>query len=282
MSDDVDILASYWTLAVGSEPHTDHEYSSVPFRERVAAAARAGFKGFGIWHADLEHTLKTLSLREMKQILDDNGMKHVELEFLTFWFVDDERRKQSDALRQFLLNAAAELGARTLKVGDFFRTPVTMPRLIDEFGQLCKEAERHGVRIGYEMMPFAYIDSLDLALQLVKGASAKNGGIFFDLWHIVKGAIPFDEVARFPLEYCAGIELNDGYIVSMPDIVEETTQYRKLCGEGQFDVKGFVSRMRKAGWNGPWGVEVLSGELRRRPIDEVAARAFKTTKEQFQ
>ena len=28
MAGDVDLLASYWTLAVGAEPHTDHEYST--------------------------------------------------------------------------------------------------------------------------------------------------------------------------------------------------------------------------------------------------------------
>jgi sugar phosphate isomerase/epimerase len=98
----------------------------------------------------------------------------------------------------------------------------------------------------------------------------------------VKLNIPYDDVARFPQQYWAGVEINDGFIRSMPNFVEETTQYRKLCGEGQFDVKGFVSKVRAAGWSGPWGIEVLSGELRRRPIDEVTERAYKTTREQFQ
>jgi sugar phosphate isomerase/epimerase len=79
MKNEVELLASYWTIAGGALPHTDKDYSPFDFEERVVAAAKAGFKGFGIWHTDIEHTLKSRSLKEMKQILGDNGMKYVEL-----------------------------------------------------------------------------------------------------------------------------------------------------------------------------------------------------------
>ena len=46
MTKQVQLLASYWTLAGGAEPHTDHEYSSYSFQQRVSAAAQAGFNGF--------------------------------------------------------------------------------------------------------------------------------------------------------------------------------------------------------------------------------------------
>jgi sugar phosphate isomerase/epimerase len=78
----VELIASYWTLAGGADPHTDHEYSVFDFKDRVEACAKAGFSGVGIWHADLLHTLKRRSPAEIKRILDDNGMKHIELEFL--------------------------------------------------------------------------------------------------------------------------------------------------------------------------------------------------------
>jgi sugar phosphate isomerase/epimerase len=283
MNADVDLLASYWTLAVGAEPHTDHEYSTVGFRERVQSAARAGFTGIGIWHADLEYTLRTHSLKEMRQILDDNGIRHVELEFLNDWFLDGEPKRLSDIRKRLLLTAAEALRARCVKVGDFIRQPCPMPRLIECFATVCRDAAEHGTRVGFEMMPFCIIDSLESARALVEGAGAKNGGIFFDLWHIVKIGIPYDDVARFPAQYIAGVELNDGFSKehSMPDPAVETTQHRQLCGEGEFDVKGFVARLRATGWKGPWGIEVLNKQLRQRPIDEVTARAHKTTIAQF-
>lgn len=283
MTTHIDLLGSYWTLAVGAEPHTDHEYSTSDFKQRVQSAAQAGFTGIGLWHADLEYTQQKYSLKEMRRILDDYGIKHVELEFLTDWFLDGEAKQRSDIQKQKLLTAAEQLRARSIKVGDFIRQPCPMPRLIERFAGLCKEAESYGTSIGFEMMPFCIIDSLESARALVEGAGAKNGGIFLDLWHIVKIGLNYDDVARFPLKYLAGVELNDGYSKahSMPDPHIETTQHRQLCGEGEFDVRGFVERLRKAGWAGPWGIEVLNEKLRWRPIDEVTTRAYNTTLAQF-
>ena len=45
MKQNVELLASYWTIAGGAMPHTDKEYSPFDFKDRVEAAARAGFKG---------------------------------------------------------------------------------------------------------------------------------------------------------------------------------------------------------------------------------------------
>lgn len=284
MTANVDLIASYWTIAVGAVPHGAQEYSSVDFKDRVEAAAKAGFKGMGIWHADLEHTLKTRSLKEMKSIFDSNGIKHIELEFLLDWWRDDERKVEADKRQKFLLTAAEALGARSVKVGDFFAQQVPMPKLIESFARVCKDADNHGTKIGFELMPeqFSMIHSVASAKALVEGAAAKNGGIFFDLWHIVKQKISYDDVARFPLNYIIGVELNDGLAKTMPDLGEETTQHRQLCGEGAFDVKGFVSRMLKAGYAGPWGIEVLNKDLRYRPIAEVTRRAYDTTIAQFE
>jgi len=53
MTKDVELLASYWTIAGGALPHTDREYSPFDFQDRVQAAAKAGFKawesGTRIW-----------------------------------------------------------------------------------------------------------------------------------------------------------------------------------------------------------------------------------------
>lgn len=275
-----DLLASYWTISAAL-PHTDREYSPFDFKDRVESAARAGFKGFGIWHADLEHILKRRSLEEMKHILDNNGIQHVELEFLTDWFLDGERKKQSDTRKRMLLTAAEALQARHLKVGDFFREKTPMPRLIEAFSSLCAEAAEHGTRIGFELMPFAMLDTLQSSLAMIEGAGASNGGIILDLWHIVKLKIPYDEVGRIPLKFLVSVELNDGTFEAPWSLHEDTINHRRLCGEGEFDIRSFIKRIQKTGYQGPWGIEVLSQELRAKPLDELTQRSFKTTAAQF-
>lgn len=276
----IELLASYWTISCGI-PHTDKEYSPFDFRDRVESAARAGFRGFGIWHADLEHVLKTRSLREMKQILDDNGITHIELEFLIDWFLEGERKKQSDIRKKLLFDAAEALRAHHVKIGDFFQEKAPMPRLIDAFAGLCAEGAERGTKVGFELMPFAMIQTLEDSLKLVEGAGAGNGGICLDTWHIVKLKIPFDRVRLIPLRYITSVELNDGTFECPWSLHEDTVNHRRFCGEGEFDVTGFISAVQDAGYDGPWGIEVLSAELRKWPLERLTTEAFRTTLAQF-
>jgi sugar phosphate isomerase/epimerase len=130
-------------------------------------------------------------------------------------------------------------------------------------------------------MPFAMIQSLETSLQLVQGAGASNGGICLDTWHIVKLKIPFDELRRIPSRYITSVELNDGTFECSWSLHEDTVNHRRLCGEGEFDIKGFIAAVQGAGYRGPWGIEVLSEELRRWPLERLTSRAFQTTMAQF-
>ena len=281
MTDDVELLASYWTIS-GGVPHTDREYSPYDFKDRVEAASRAGFRGFGIWHADLDHVREKYSLREMKQILDDHGIRHVELEFLGDWFLDGERKKQSDIRKRKLFEAAEVLRAYHVKVGDFFQEKCTPERLVESFADLCREAANHGTRIGFELMPFAMIRTLPESLAMVQGAGQPNGGIAFDMWHFAKLGISNEDVVRVPPQYIVSVELNDGTFHCPWSLHEDTINHRRFCGEGEFDVNGFIQALRKAGYKGPWGIEVLSEEWRNRPLNDVVTHAFSTTIAQFQ
>jgi sugar phosphate isomerase/epimerase len=281
MASQPDLLASYWTIS-GAFPHTDREFSPYDFRQRVEAASRAGFRGIGIWHADLEHVRRKYSLHEMKKILDDNGIRYVELEFLYDWFLDGERKKQSDIRKRMLLEAAEVLCAYHVKVGDFFQERCEPGPLAESFAALCRDAARHGTNIGFELMPFSMIRTLEDTLAMVRNAGEPNGGIAFDMWHIAKLGIPYDAIAHVPREYVISVELNDGTFQAPWDLHEDTINHRRLCGEGEFDVKGFVKCLQEVGYKGPWGIEVLSEELRKEPLEKVAPRAYATTIAQFQ
>lgn len=63
------------------------------------------------------------------------------------------------------------------------------------------------------------------------------------------------------VQYILGVELNDGNIDTKGDLHDETINHRKLCGEGEFDIGGFIDCMDGLGYDGPYGIEVLSAEL---------------------
>ena len=275
---DVELMNLYWTTA-GVFPGVA-EISPFDIRERVEAAARAGFVGIGIWHTDLEHILLHRTLREVKTILDDNGIQHLELEFLTDWFLTGARKAESDSRKKRLLEASQALDAKHIKVGDFYNTACPMPRLVEAFAALCQEAEGYGATIGFEFMASAMIDNLADARTMVETAGAGNGGLVLDLVHVVTLGITYEELGRIPLPCLVNVELNDGALPGSP--MYDPSRARRFCGEGEFDIKGFIKCLQAMGYTGPWAVEVFSQELVGWSLEELNTRAFETTMAQFE
>ena len=274
-----ELLASYWTLAGPIELHTGREWSLFDVADRVRAAANAGFRGIGLWHADLLHILEERSLRDVRTILDDCGMAHVELEFLWDWFLDpgtDERRR-SDHLRRVLLHAAGVLGARHVKVGNFAGRQVPVGLLTERFAELCAEAAEYGTSVAYEFM---YRDvtagSLDAARSVVRGAGAANGGIALDLWHVVDLGVSTAAIRELPAGTVLAAEVSDGERSRGPG-ARRSLRDRRLPGDGDFDIAGFVAAVRATGYQGPWGVELLSAGIGDVGPDELALRAYRST-----
>ena len=174
----VELLGLYWTVSGPVEVHVGREWSLFDWADRCAEARKVGFSGLGIWHADLQHVLETQSLREMKEVFDDNGLRYLELEFLMDWFLDedDERREASDEIRELLFDAAGALDAHHIKVGNIPGTPCGIPQLTERFGELCADAAQHtDAKIVYEFMPFdVNVHDLDTALAVVEGAARRQ------------------------------------------------------------------------------------------------------------
>lgn len=279
LADSVELLASYWTLAGPVELHTGREWSLFDVVDRVTAAANAGFRGLGLWHADLVHILEKRGLHELRTILDDGGMVHVELEFLWDWFLDpgtDERRR-SDQRRRALLDAAGVLGARHIKVGNFAGRQVPVGLLTERFAELCAEAAEHGTSVAYEFMyRDATAGSLEAARSVVQGAGAANGGLALDLWHVVDLDVSMSAIRELPAGTVVAAEVSDGERSPGPG-ARRSMRDRRLPGDGDFDIADFVAAVRAAGFQGPWGVELLSAVIGDVGPAELARRAYRST-----
>jgi len=275
-----ELTAAYWTTA-GRFPGAEPEYSRFGFKERVQAAARAGFCGLGIWHADLEQILQQQTLQEMKLVLAANGVKYLEVEFLVDWFMDGELKAHSDLRKKKLMIAGEALGATQIKVGDFYQRKCSLPQICDAFAALCREAAEHGTRVAFEPMAVSMINSLEDCRAMIEGSGAANGGVILDLWHVANLGIAYEEVARWPAKYLYGVEIADGSFDSSSGPAKKPIVDRRFCGEGEFDIDGFIRAVHKTGYTGPWGVEIFSQTLVSKPLDELARRAFNTAMSQF-
>ena len=280
-----DVIGLYWTISGPVEVHVGREWSLFDLRDRCAHAARVGLSGIGIWHADLEHMLETRSLADIAAVIDEYGMRNLELEFLGDWFLDpgDERRRAADKTRELVFSAAEVLPVHHIKVGNLAGTPCELPRLVEAYGELCADAATHtDAKVVYEFMPYdAVVNTLDVAIEVMEGASAPNGGLAIDSWHLGKLNLEPDDLRRIPPRWISWVELSDGPYGIAEEWLDEVINHRKLPGEGDFPIREYIRVFRELGYHGPWGVEVLSEELRNLPIDEIFDRAYEATSAQL-
>lgn len=289
--ENIELIAAYFTLAGDVYPFGPTQISPFPFRDRVEAAARAGWKGIGMIPDDVEATAAKIGHAEMKRILAANGIKYVELEFLVDWYLDGERRTKSDESRRRLLTIAETFGARNIKVGPGLGQDVNhprpeelvpdIPRMRDAFAELCRDAANHGTAVVLEIMPFGNVRTIEAGRAIVEGANQPNGGLLLDIWHMARGGIDYNDIKTIPLRFISSIELDDADDEVVGSLWNDTIHRRRLPGEGKLNPRAFIAAVQSTGYRGPWGVEILSETFRKLPLADMAKRSFETTMAQF-
>ena len=268
------LLATCWSSAGDAASDRLDLRSPLNLRERIEAASAAGFRGFGLLSADLPAAEQEYGLTGIRAMLDDNGMADLELEGIPYWWDDGPRREESDRIRHDLLRAAEVLGARQIKVTpDGDDAPWDRQRWAAKFAELAAQAQNAGTRLGIEFFPWSNIKTLHDGLQLVEDAGHAAAGVVIDAWHIERAHTPVVELASVPLHRIIGVELNDADSQVIGTLFEDTVHRRRYCGDGAFDLTGMIKALRKAGWEGPWGVEILSVEHRSLPVKDALSRA---------
>jgi sugar phosphate isomerase/epimerase len=235
-----DLIASYYTLS-GAPVGQPARFS---FDERVAAAAAAGFAAIGLAVEDYSACRdRGLSPADLRRILADCGITVAELEFLTHWWHDGEQGQRARLIEEQLYAAADTFGARHLNVGSIGGRG-TLPALevvAEQFAALCDRAARHGLLVALEFLPWSDIDDAGTAWTIVRQAGRANGGILIDSWHYFRGTADPAQVRAIPAAHFCAIQFDDADAVQVGGMLEDTTQRRRLPGEGAFD----LSRLAK-------------------------------------
>lgn len=279
-----ELLATCWTHAGDALPVAGRHLSPLDLRARADAVAAAGFTGIGFTIDDLEAARATYTLPQVKQICDDLGLVHLEVELLEDWWTTDGRRQESDRTRMSLLTAADALGAQQIKIGpDVEVDDGAVPPLTDvahwaaELHQLAAQAAAVGTRVALEPLPFSNITDFRLAAELIAAADHPAAGLVVDIWHLERGPSTLADLAEIPGDKVFVVELNDAPAPQSTDLFHDTIHHRVLCGLGTFDVRGFIETLQQIGFAGPWGVEIISEAHRERPLDEALVDAHRTT-----
>jgi sugar phosphate isomerase/epimerase len=287
-ANDPNLLANCWTHPGDVDPfpgaHGHRAWSSWSMESRAANLSKAGFDAIGLHQDDLMHVLdvefgeegdREAALERLNTVITENGIDTVELEFLTEWVHEegDPRRAQEQEVRELLLMAADILDAKHIKVGNLSGYTIPTEQLKETFDDIAGDFEETDTAVGFELFPAdPNVDTLDDALAIVE--KADNGGLFLDIWHMVKMGISYEDIGNLDSDDITAIEFNDGYVDTEMGFMEETVNLRKIPGEGEFDIQGFIDAVKSTGFDGPWGLEILSEEYRRLSMNDAYSRAY--------
>lgn len=269
---DLELIASSWTSAGAVAPLDADERSTYSIDERIATLAKTGWSGMGLNQADLAEVRNTIGFGELRRKMDAAGLRYREVEFLNDWWLADELWRDTWEL---LLDAAEAVDASFIKVGAAFDGPEEdFSYLVEPFRKLGREAARRGLRVAIEPIAFSGIDTTPKGADLIRAVGLENVGVCIDFWHVFRAGTPFNEItAAISGEQIFSVEMGDCPLASVQDLFEDTKDNRRLCGEGDFDVRGLVEAIRATGFHGPWGVEMLSREYRELPLEEALRSA---------
>jgi sugar phosphate isomerase/epimerase len=174
------------------------------------------------------------------------------------------------------------LRARQIKVGgEIHRYEWPWDQLVEAFAELCRQAAEVGTRIAFEPMPFGQINNLVLGRRLIDDAGESNGGLILDLWHMARGGIAHQSIRDLPARYVLAIEINDADEQVRGSLLDDTLDFRRVCGEGDQDVAGFIAAVLATGYAGPWGVEILAEDFRHLSLEEQVTRSYQTSMRAF-
>lgn len=279
-------------LCAGTLPY------GIPFRERIEAAAAAGFSAITLWGPDHARARREgLSDADLRRLLDDAGLTVGELDSVWTWAPGTEGVVVPDVENPDgyfsvgeaeIFRIADVVGARSITASPW--APKSAPhtsrpardraleRVAEGFAGLCDRAARHGLLVQLEFLPWTLVPDLPTATEIVRLADRPNGGIVIDAWHLFRTASDPGIVRSVAGDRIIALQLADAPAAAESDLATATLHARRLPGEGELPLVELLRVLRALDAPAPIGVEVFSDDLHRLGAREAARRAAEATR----
>jgi len=260
-----------------------------PFRDRLSAAAGAGYRAVSLWGRDYQEARdEGYSDADLVALLDDHGLAVAELDPAWWWtpgatsFSIPPELDPIDVFRfgeAELFRIGEVVGARSINAADVVGGDWGITDAAESFAGLCDRAAEHGLLVHLEWLAWSRIPDLATALEVVRLADRPNGGLNVDMWHCARAGTTAVDLRMVPGEWVLAVQVDDGPAEPEENLIEATLHRRVLPGDGAFDLHGYVGALRAIGTRAPIGVEVFSDDLHALGAAEAAARAAQATRD---
>jgi len=258
------------------------------FPDRLRAASAAGFSAISLWGRDYRAARdQGHSDADLRSMVDDHGLAVAELD-PAWWWTPGARDIQippaADPVDVFrydedeLMRIGEVFGARSINAADVLGGDWSREEGAAGFADLCDRAADHGLLVHLEWLAWSKVPDLETALEIVNLADRRNGGLNVDTWHCARTGTTADQLRALPGDRVLAIQVDDGPVVAEADLVDATLHHRRLPGEGDFELVGYLRALKEAGSRAPIGVEVFSDELHSLGADAAARLAAEATR----
>ena len=232
-------------------------------REKLAAIAKAGFKGIEIFEQDF--IADEGSPREIGDMIRDHGLEITLFQpFRDFEGLPGGLREKAFDRAKHKFDTMLELGTDLVLMCSSCHPQALggIDRAADDFAELGAIAADRGVRVGYEALAWGrHVNDHRDAWEVVRRADHPNIGLILDSFHTLSRKIDPETIRRIPGDKIFFVQLADAPLIDM-DLLYWSRHFRNMPGEGDLPVADFMRAVAATGYNDWISLEIFNDQFR--------------------
>lgn len=250
----------------------------VPFLEKVAAAAKAGYDGIEPWVRELEaHRQAGQSLRDLAKRFRDAGLKVAGAIGFARWVVNAaaERRKGVEQLKRDMATVRAAGGDKIAAPPSAATKgqSLSLDAVAERYAAILRVGADIGVTPILEVWGFSKnLSRLAEASYVLAACGRADACALPDVYHLYRGGSPFAGLGTL-----AGKAIGLFHINDYPDIPRQKVKDsdRVHPGDGVAPLADILRTLRGTGYRGMLSLELFNRDYWKKPVAEVIATGLK-------
>ncbi len=248
----------------------------------ILAASAAGFDLIEIWAAKMREFLKTRSVADLKNLLEENNLEPYSInsiEHITFRTAEDYEKIKAEC-KEFS-RIAGEINCPYVvvvpgKLPDGASEEEIIEESVRVLNELADIAEKHNVGLAFEFLGQAdcSVQTLDLDKKIIEKVNRDNVGLVIDTFHFYAGNSTFEAIETLDPKKLFVFHINDAENLPKADL---TDAHRLYPGTGILPIKEIKERFDKIGYDRMVSIEIFRPEYWAQDPFEVARKAKEAT-----
>jgi sugar phosphate isomerase/epimerase len=242
------------------------------FADDVDGFAEGRCHAAEVWLTKLETHLESSSASDTQKLLEDRQMTLAAAAYQGGLLLSqgEARRSHFDHFKR-RLDLCQRFSIPTLVlVADFVERvdQLALERSVVSLAEAARWAQAFGVKVALEFRGRStFCASLDTAVSLVRACGEPNVGVCLDVFHYYTGPSKFEDFALLDATNLAHVHVCD--VAGVPRELA-TDADRILPGEGDFQLRPIVERLRAMGYDGWVSLELFNPVLWQAKAQQVA------------